>query len=127
MSTRPRGDAGQLALALVGGGRHVDGVRERVGEALEAAVVAAGLGELVEAALGLLDLVARRGFDRRVVGDVDDVLADADQVAADREVVDGAAVILGVDDGRRLGGEAGEILRDGDAAEILVARERSSG
>ena len=30
------------------------------------------------------------------------------------EVVDGAAVILGVDDRRRLGREAGEILRDGD-------------
>ena len=36
-------------------------LRQRVGEALEAAVVAARLGELVEAALGLLDLVARRG------------------------------------------------------------------
>ena len=38
-----------------------------------------------------------------------------------------AAVILGVDDGRRLGGEAREILRDRDAAEILVAQEGLHG
>ena len=81
-------------------------MRERLGEALEAAVVAAGLGELVEAALRLLDLVAGRGLDRRVVGDVHHVFADGDQVPADREVVDRAAVILGVDDGRGLGREA---------------------
>ena len=63
-------------------------------ERLEAAVVAADLGELVEPALGVLDLVARREIDRRVEGDVDHVLADDDQLAADREVVDRAAVIL---------------------------------
>ena len=106
------GDAGQLAVALVGLGRHVDRGGERVREALEAAVVAPGLGQLVEPPLGLLDLVARRGLDRRVVGDVDHVLADADQVAAHGEVVDGAAVILGVDDRGRVGGEPGEVLRD---------------
>ena len=122
-----RGDARQAAVALVGGRRHVDGGGERVGEALEAAVVFALLGELVEAALGFLDLVARRGLDRRVVGDVDHVLADADQAAPDGEVVDGAAVILGVDDGGRLGREAGQILRDGDAAEIVVAEKRLQG
>ena len=37
-----------------------------LGEALEAAVVAAGLGDRVELALGLLDLLARRRIDRRV-------------------------------------------------------------
>ena len=60
------GEAGQLAVALVGVRGHVDGGGERLGEALEAAVVAAGLGELVEAALGVLDLLARREIDRRV-------------------------------------------------------------
>ena len=121
------GEPGQVAVALEGRGGHVDGVLEGVGEAGEAAIVAPGLGELVEAALGLLDLVARRHVDRRVVGDVDDVLADQDQRAADGEVVDGPAVIAGVDDGRRLGGEPGEILRHGQAADILVRRpERSS-
>ena len=70
-------DAGQLAVALDRRAAAMSMASvQRVGEALEAAVVAAGLGELVEPALGLLDLVARRGVDRRVVGDVDHVLAD---------------------------------------------------
>ena len=84
----PGGDARQLAVALVGVRRHVDRGGQRLGEALEAAVIAAGLGQLVELALGLLDLVARREIDRRVEGDVDHVLADRDQRAADRQVVD---------------------------------------
>ena len=88
------------------------------------AVVAALFGDLVEAALGFLDLRARRQVDRRIVGGVDHVLADADEIAAHREVVDRAAVILGVDDGRRLGGEAREVLRHGQAAEIVFAQER---
>ena len=110
-------------VALVGAGGHVDGDLQRVGEALEAAVVAAGLGDLVEAPLRLLDLLARARIDRRVIGDVDDVLADRDELAPHREIVDAAAVIVGVDDRRRLGGEAGEILRHGDAAEIVLAEE----
>ena len=122
-----RRDARQLSLALVGGGRHVDGVGEGFGKALEAAIVAAGFGQLVETALGFLDLVARRGFDRGVIRDIDQILADADQVPADREVVHRAAIILRVDDGRGLGGKAGEILRDRHAAEILVAHEGLHG
>ena len=47
-------------------------------------VVAAGLGKLVELALGVLDMGLRRCVDRRVEGEVDHVLADGDQVAADR-------------------------------------------
>ena len=50
------GEAGELAVALIGARRHVDGGGERLREALEAAVVAAGLGELVEPPLGVLDL-----------------------------------------------------------------------
>ena len=118
----PGGDAGQLAVALEGVRRHVDRGRQRLGEALEAAVVAAGLGQFVEPALGVLDLVARREVDRRVEGDVDHVLADDDQRAADRQVVDGVAVILGIDDGGRLGGEPGEILAHGHAADVDVGR-----
>ena len=78
------GDAGQLSVALERIGRHVDGDRERLRKALEAAVVAAGLGELVELPLGVLDLGAGGKVDRRVEGDVDHVLADPDQVAAQR-------------------------------------------
>ena len=43
-----------------------------------------------------------------------------DQVAADRQIVDGAAVVLGVDDGRRFGGEPRQILIDGQPGNIEV-------
>ena len=92
-------------------------------KALEAAVVAAGLGQFVQPALGVLDLVARREIDRRVEGDVDHVLADDDQRAADRQVVDGVAVVLGIDDGGRFGGEPREILAHRHAADIDVGGE----
>ena len=114
------GEAGELAVALVGVRRHVDRGGQRLREALEAAVVAAGLGQLVEPALGILDLVARREIDRRVEGDVDHVLADADQLAPDRQVVDGAAVVLGVDDGGGFGGEPREILADVQPADVDI-------
>ena len=39
-------------------------------------IVAAGFGDLVELALGVLDVAQRRRFDRRIVGEVDHVLAD---------------------------------------------------
>ncbi len=117
---QPRRDARQLAFALIRLSRHVDGRGQRVGEALEAAVVAPGLGEREQFALGLFDLLARRGFDGGVEGRVDHVLADGDQLPAGGEVGDGAPVIQRVDDRRRLRGEAGEILRDREAAEIGV-------
>ena len=120
---QPGGDAAQRPFALVSAGGHVDSDFQRFGEALEAAVVPSGLGDLVEAPLGLLDLVARARIDRRVIGDVDDILADRNELAPHGEVVDAAAIVVGVDDGRRLAGEAGEILRHGDAAEIMVAKE----
>ena len=111
------GEPRQPAVAPIGVGRHVDGVGERGGEGLEARAVFPGLGELVELLLGVLDLHRRRRVDRRVIGGVDHALADLDQVPADGEVVDGAAVILGVDDGGGIGGEAPEILRHGQLAD----------
>ena len=59
------------------------------------------------------------------IGDVDHVLADLDQRAADRQVVDGMAVVLGIDDGGRFGGEPREVLADGEAADIDVGVEES--
>ena len=70
------GDAGEVAVALVGVAGHVDGVGQRRAEAQEALAVLARLGELEEPLLGLLDLLLRREVDRRVVGNVDHVLAD---------------------------------------------------
>ena len=115
-------NARQFTVALVGIGRHVDGDRHRLGESLEAAFIAAGFGQFVEPALGVLDLRARREIHRRVEGDVDHVLADPDQVAAQRQFIDRPPIILGVDDGGRLGGEAGEILPDRHAADVGVRR-----
>ncbi len=60
------GDARQFAVALEGIRRHVDGDLQGLRELLEAAVIAAGLGKLVELALGVLDLGARGEVDRRV-------------------------------------------------------------
>ncbi len=51
------------------------------------------LGDFVEPAFGVLDLLARREIHRRVEGDVDHVLADADQGAAHGEVGDRARIV----------------------------------
>ena len=121
---QPGRDAAERAFALIGAGGHVDGDLQGFGKALEAAVVTPGLGDLVEAPLRLLDLLARARIDRRVIGDVDDILADRNELASHREVVDAAAIVVGVDDRRRFAGEAREILRHGHAAEVVVAEER---
>ena len=49
---------GQAAVALIGARRHVDRGGERLGEALKAGIVTSGLGDLVESALGVLDMAA---------------------------------------------------------------------
>ena len=121
--TQPGRNAGQFAVALVGIGRHVESDFHRLGKALEAAVVTAGFRELVQLALGILDLRARRKVDRGVKGDIDHVLADPDQVAAKRKFIDGPPVILGVDDGGRFGGEAGEVLANRHAADVGFGRQ----
>ena len=117
---QPGRDPGELAVALERACRHVDCGGERLREALEARTVAIGFGELVEPALRVLDLLARREIDRGVECNVDHVLADADQVAAQREVGNGAAVVRGVDYGRRLGREAGEVLAHVEPADVDV-------
>ncbi len=73
--------------------------------------------------LGLLDLLGRRGVDAVVVGGVDDVLAEADELAPQVEVVDRPAVVLGVDDGHRRAGEPREVLGAADVGERLVVLE----
>ena len=117
------GETGQAAIAAIGIRRHVDGVGQRGGERLETGAVFAGLREFVEKLLGFFDLRRRRRIDRRVEGRVDHRLADVDQLAADGEIIDGVAIILGIDDRRRIGGEASQILRDGKLAIRLVILE----
>ena len=48
----------------------------------------------------------------------------SDQIAADREVVDGAAIIFGIDDRCRLGGKTRQILIDRQSADVDVARQK---
>ena len=118
-----RRDPRQASVTLESFCRHVDGGRQGIGKALKTALVAAGLGDRIELALGVLDLFARARVDRRVIGRVDDILADEDEIAAKSEIVDGAAIVLGVDDGGCFRRQAGEILRHGDAAEIVFAKK----
>ncbi len=106
------GNARQLAIALEGFRRHIDRDREGLGKTLESAVVTAGFGQFVEPALGILDLRPGGKIHRRVEGDIDHVGADANQVATLCQLVDGASIILRIDDGGRFGGEAGEVLAD---------------
>ncbi len=67
--------------------------------------------------------LVRRRVDRRIIGEIDHVLADGDQIAADREIVDGAAVIFGIDDCRRFGGKPRQILVDREAGDIEISRQ----
>ena len=112
-----------MPVAHEGGVGEVDRRLDGIGEALEPAIVAAGFGEFEQASLGVLDLLLRRHVDRRVIGDVDHVLADGDQRAARREVIDRAAVIAGIDDVDRLGGQPREVVGDGHVADLLVGRQ----
>ena len=87
-------------------------------EGLEALVDLALLAELVERLLGLDDLVARLAVDLHARGLLGDVLADQDQLAADREVVDQLGVVARGEERDRGAGEADEV---GGAAELLEA------
>ena len=112
----PGGQPRQFAVALEGMRGHVDGGGERLAEALEAAVVAAALGQFEQLALGILDLFTRGEIER----DIDHVLADRDQRAAHRQIVDGASVISGIDDGGGLGGEPRQVLADRQPADVDI-------
>ena len=107
----------------IGAGRHVDSGGQRLGEALKAGVVAAGFGKLVKLAFGFFDVALRGRIDRRLVGEIDHIFADGDQVAPHRQVIDGSAVILGVDDGCRFSGKPGQVLIDAEAANVEIGRQ----
>ncbi len=106
----PGGEAGQLALALVRACGHVDRGRERRLELLESTAIPTDLGQIIQPTLGILDLIAGRKIHRRIERDIDHVLADLDEIAPDREVIDRAAVVHRVNDGCCLGRKPGQIL-----------------
>ena len=119
------GDARQVAVAAERHLRHVDRLAQRVGEADEAALELAILPELEQLRLGALDLAGGGDVEVVRVGVVDHVLPHPDQLAAQEQVVDGAAVIGGADHRHDAGREFGEIRGAAQVAEILVALEES--
>src|SRR5262245_13289210 len=66
-----------------------------------------------EARFGLLDLLLGWEVEWCFVSGVDHVFPDQDQLPAGCEIVDSAAVVVGVDYGRRVGSKTDQILRHG--------------
>jgi len=93
------GDAGDVAVALEGLLGDLDRRGHGVLQRLQHALDLARLRQLIEPLLGRLDLLHRRQVEVVGEGLVDDLLAEVDEFAAQEEVVDGVAVVLGVDDG----------------------------
>ncbi len=112
-----------MAVALVGGAGEVDGAGQRRVEGLETGAVLTFLRQIEELLLGFLDLGAGSLLHGGVIGDIDHVLANADQRTAQRQVVDRAAVVLGIDDGGRFRRQAGEISGKVDVADGEVGRQ----
>ncbi len=117
------GDAGEMTVPHEGGVGHVDRRLDRVGEALEAAVVASRFSEFEKPPLGILDLLGGGHVDRGVIGDVDHVLADRDQRPPRGEVVDGPSVVRGIDDCHRFAASV-PIVRHGNVAVLFVGRQK---
>ncbi len=117
------GETRQAAVALIGASSHIDRRGEGMSEALETRIVTSRFGDFIEFPLGILDMMLRRRFDRRVVSEIDHIFADGDQVAADRQVVDRAPVIFGIDDRRRFGGEPRQVLIERKARDVKIRRE----
>src|SRR3546814_17032087 len=90
--------------------------QHRHAERAEAALGLADLRQLVETILRDLDLLGRLDVEVVVEGVVHHVLAERDELAAPVEVVDGLAVVGGIDDGDVARLELGPILRPADDA-----------
>ena len=114
---------GEAAVAIVGLLDHPDGAAERRDELLPAGVDPPLVGKLVEPVLGLFDLLRRRLVGRPVIGVVHHLFADGDQGAAQRQVVDGAPVVLGVDDRHGRARKPREILPAAGLLQRLVPLE----
>ncbi|MNY01661.1 hypothetical protein D3C86_1342020 [compost metagenome] len=114
------GDAREVTVALEGRARHVDRQCHGIVERLEAAVVTAGFRQFEQTAFGVFDLRLRRHVERRVIGDVDDILADLDKRAAQRQIIDRPAVIFRVDDRYGFRCQTCEVLRHRQIADLVV-------
>ena len=102
--------------------------RERRLELLESTAIPTDLGQIIQPTLGILDLIAGRKIHRRIERDIDHVLADLDEIAPDREVIDRAAVVHRVNDGCCLGRKPGRItVRGGDIRPADVVTKEYPG
>ena len=117
-AVQPGRHAGQVPAGIEGALRHLDGELRGLSEGLDAALLAALLGDLVERHLGSLDLAL--GIDRLagVERQLDHLAAYSDQLAQQGEVVDLAGEVARADERRAAPGEVAEI---GGAAELLHA------
>ncbi len=118
-----RRHAGELALAPERGVGGVDRGLERGAEGLQPGLDLAGRRQIVEPLLGGLDLGRALVVEIVLVGVVDDVLAERDQLAAQMQVVHRAAVVLGVDDRGDRAREPHQIGVTADLREIAVGLE----
>lgn len=103
----------ESAVRLIGLSGSINGIVERALERLEATTITSGFRDLVEKLFSMLDLLLWRAIDRRVECAAEHLFSDLDQLSSHREIVDRAAIVWRIDDGRRFGCEAGEILRNG--------------
>ncbi len=115
------GQAGQAAIAAEGLGRHLHRAAQRVGEGHEPGRDRAGLGQAVELLFGALDLIAGAAVGGG--GPDGDLAADADQVAAQGQVVDQPAIFGGVGPWRGAVHQIGQIAQPAQLIEGGVLAE----
>ena len=108
--------AGDRTLILMRGGGDVDCCNQGFFKRDQPAFGAASGGEVEQGLFGRLDLGGAVQLRLGAEGAVDRDLADINQLAADPGVVDGAAVIAGVDDADHGAEELGEV---GGAADLF--------
>jgi hypothetical protein len=95
---------------------------QRLVQGLHPAPSVSCLGELEQTAFGLFDNIRRASLmlQPEVIGITQDLLAQRDQLAAHIQVMDRAAVILGIDDRDDASGKIGEIFRTTDMRKVVV-------
>ncbi len=102
----------------------VDGAGHGRAERAKPALALAGRGKVEQLFFGALDLGGRRIVEILAERVVDDVLADRDQLSPEKQVIDVAPIILGVDDRDRGAGEPRQILRAADLGQGSVLVEQ---
>ena len=109
MSVKPGGDAGNPPAPRLGLFRIFHGAAQRFVKVHGAFAIFVGLGHRIERLFGLGDLVFGAFLGGRVIGGVDDILADADQAAAHMQIGQDVGVVADIGNGGRGGAQRIEI------------------